>query len=95
MSTTNFYRPLTWVTLQRYNRLKERGETAGYGIDFTPAMRAYRASPQRVAVQLRGPENLSSGTSEVHGILATADLNKSEVKELAERLLYLADQLED
>lgn len=86
---TNYYRKLRWVRLERYNRTTREGE----GIDFDPAVRAYKSSPQRISLQLRGPENLKSHASGVHGILATADMNRAEIEELIDRLTSLVKLL--
>jgi hypothetical protein len=91
MTIYNYYRKLRWVRLERYNRTTRDGE----GIDFDPAVRAYRSSPQRVALQLRGPESLKGGASEIHGVLATAELNRAEVDELIDRLRELASPLQE
>ena len=86
---TNYYRKLRWVRLERYNRMKREGED----IDFDPAVRAYKSSPQRISLQLRGPENLKAGASKIHGVLATADLTRAEAEELAARLVEISKLL--
>lgn len=90
---TNYYRKLRWVEMHRYNRTRDRGFSAGEGIDFDPAVRAYKSSPHAISLQLRGPENLQRKASDVHGILATASMNRAEVEELIDRLTGLVKLL--
>lgn len=89
----NYTRKLRWVNIHRYNRTRTRGFSAGADIDFEPAVRAYKSSPHAISLQLRGPENLQAKASDVHGILATASMNRAEIEELIDRLTDLVKLL--
>lgn len=74
--STNFYREIKWSDIKRYPK---EGKDS---VPLDSAIRVYKSSPERVSLQIRGPERLCADKPSKFGIIATALLNLEELTAL-------------